>query len=211
MQPFKIDLLTPLEKKNIQTDVDNLFADEQIRRSIVLRKKASEVFSPAAGSTVITWTSTPTYAMKGIYSSTEAPSGKGVGIIEFGDFYYLVSLKEITSDPLSKDDRILEVVYTTGLVSVTKGSKTVTSTGGGTEWNTYASKGDLFKTKLEPLSYLNEVATINSATTITLVDNYAGETKSSQPYVLYREYFVVSIDRDTFTDILIKYTCREIS
>ena len=210
MEHIKIDLLSPLEKGYIKTDIHNMFQDEQLRRRIVLRKNTGESFDPATSVKTITWTNTETYAMKGIYPSREASSGKGLGmILQLGDFPYLIPLKDITSDPLDKDDRILEFRYSEGLVNVTKNSKSVV--GLGTELSTYAGKGDWFKLRYEPLSYLKEVASTPTADLVmALVNNYTGETKTSQPYDIFKEYMVVGVDKDTFTGIIIMYWCREV-
>jgi hypothetical protein len=64
---------------------------------------------------------------------------------------------------------------------------------------------------VEPASYLKEIASISSDTALALMDNYAGETKQNQLYEAYREYMVVGVESDTFTGLIRKYICREIS
>lgn len=208
MNSIKVDLLSPIEKDMLAGDVHDLFNDEQIRVKIILRKRGSQSFSPTTGIMSYTWTNTETYAIKGIFSTTEMPSGKGMGVIEFGDFYFLIPEKEITSLPLDNNDRILGLIYSSGSVSVTKGSKSVS--GDGAEWSSYIGKGDYFKLQIEPVSYLNEIVTVGSNSALTLMDNYSGETKTNQQHEVYREYMLVGSEIDTFSGIIRKYICREI-
>lgn len=177
---------------------------------MILRKRGAQTFDPTTGVNTHSYTNTLTYALKSSLGTAEAPSGKGLGVIEFGDIVFLIALKDKASVvSLDKDDRILELRYDKGAVAVTKGSKAVT--GDTSEWVSYGSQGDLFKLKQEPLSYLNEVASISTNTALTLTDNYAGETKTNQQYQLWHEYFVVGVEIDTWKDLVIKYICREIT
>lgn len=72
--------------------------------------------------------------------------------------------------------------YSTGTVAVTNGSKTVTGTT--TVWNTNADAGMLFQRGAGTRYYA--VASVDSATQITLVDPYEGATLSGQTYTLSR-------------------------
>lgn len=205
---IKVDLLNTREKNMIATDLDNLFSDPQIRRKIILRKITGRTLDVTTGLYTDTWTSTSTYAMKGIYQSTEMPTGKGMGIMQFGDFYYLVPMKDVSALLLDKDDRILEMRDNTGSVSVTNGSDTVT--GDGTSWLTSIGKGDWFKLETEPNSYLREVLSVESDTSLTLSSVYAGQTKINFSFEVYLEYNVVGHDADTFNGLLQRYWCREV-
>jgi len=210
MNSIKLDVLTLTEKGHFQEDIQGILSDPQLRSTVILRRRGTQTFDPTTGINTHAWTSTQTYALKGGHSTTEMPSGKGFGIMEFGDVCFLIPLKDINDVvELDKDDRILELVYDSGAVSATKGSTTVT--GDATEWVEYASQGNFFKMEAEPLSYLNEVASITNDTTLVLTDNYAGETKSNQSFQIWKEHFVVGVQRDTFTGLVIKYWCREIT
>ena len=67
--------------------------------------------------------------------------------------------------------------YNTGTVSVTNGSPTVNGTG--TAWTDYVDAGQGFK---GPDGKLYEILTVNSATQLTLNENYSGTTASGQGY-----------------------------
>lgn len=205
---IKVDMMTPREKNMIATDLSNLFGDPQVTRKIVMRKLTNRVLDVTTGLYTDTWANTTVQAMKGIYMSTEMPTGKGMGLMQFGDFYFLVPMKEVTSLGLDKDDRILEMKYNTGSVSVTNGSATVT--GDGTSWLTTIGKGDWFKLETEPNSYLLEVLSVNSDTSLTLASTYAGVTKINFSFEVYHEYNIVGKDEDTFTGIIQRYWCREV-
>lgn len=205
---IKVDILNDREKNIIANDMHDLMSDKHIRRKVVLRKITGRTLDVTTGLYTDTWTNTATYAMKGIYPSTEMPTGKGMGIMQWGDLYFLIPTRDITSIGLDKDDRILELRYNSGSVSVTKGNTSVT--GDGTEWSTRIGKGDWFKLETEPLSYLNEIYTVGSDTTLTLTTAYAGETKENFSYEVYKEYHVVGVEEDTFTGIIRKYWCREV-
>jgi hypothetical protein len=64
--------------------------------------------------------------------------------------------------------------YRIGTVAVTNGSKTVTGTG--TVWAANVQAGDAF---IGPDGAYNEIDLVNSNTSITLVENYAGTTVAS--------------------------------
>lgn len=67
--------------------------------------------------------------------------------------------------------------YTTGTASITTGTKALT--GAGTAWLTAEFKpGDLFMKN----GYTGIIDTVNSNTSITLVDNWPGATLTAQPY-----------------------------
>ena len=209
MNSVNLDILSPRLKLQFQTDIENALSDPQYCTTLVLRKRGSQTFDPTTGISTHSWTNTITYAIKSSLGTTEMPSGKGYGVMEFGDIVFLISLKDKADVvSLDKDDRILELQYDKGAVSVTKGSKAVT--GDTTEWAAYGSQGDLFKLKQEPLSYLNEVASISTNTALALTSNYAGETKVNQQYQLWHEYFVVGVETDTWKDLVVKYIVREI-
>lgn len=75
--------------------------------------------------------------------------------------------------------------YRTGTVTVTSGSKTVT--GSGTLWAVTVSPGDEFTicdANALPTGGRYEVATVNSNTSITLVQNYQGSTASGLAYAI---------------------------
>lgn len=72
--------------------------------------------------------------------------------------------------------------YSTGTVSVTNGSKTVT--GASTVWNANADAGMLFQRGTGTRFY--PVETINSDTSLTLRDPYEGATLSGQTYTLQK-------------------------
>lgn len=75
--------------------------------------------------------------------------------------------------------------YRTGTVAVTSGSKTVT--GSGTLWAVTVSPGDEFTicdANALPTGGRYEVATVNSNTSITLVQNYQGSTASGLAYAV---------------------------
>ena len=205
---IKVDLLNVREKNMIATDLKNLLGDPQIRKKIVMRKVTGRSLDVTTGIYTDTWTSTTSYAMKGIYMSTEMPTGKGMGIMQFGDFYYLIPMKDVTALNLDKDDRILELRDNSGTVTVTNGSATVT--GDGTTWTTSIGKGDWFKLETEENSSLIEVLSVNSDTSLTLSSTYGGVTKSNFPFEVYLEYMVVGHDADTFNGIMERYWCREI-
>lgn len=79
--------------------------------------------------------------------------------------------------------------YSTGTVSVTNGSKTVT--GSGTTWNTLVDAGMLLQLgngRVYP------VASINSTTSLTLRDAYEGSTASGQSYTLHNIYKITAAD-----------------
>lgn len=69
--------------------------------------------------------------------------------------------------------------YSAGTVTVTNGSAVVT--GSGTSWSSL-SAGDLFSIKNSGVYYV--VASVDSATQITLSSNYAGVTASGQLYTI---------------------------
>jgi hypothetical protein len=69
--------------------------------------------------------------------------------------------------------------YSTGTISVTNGSKTVT--GSGVTWNTLVDAGMLFQTGIERVYVVDS---IDSSSTLTLRDAYQGGTKSGQTYTL---------------------------
>lgn len=69
------------------------------------------------------------------------------------------------------------MTYSTGTVSLTNGSTTVTGTG--TSWIGAVRAGDLF---LGPGGAAYAIASVNSATSITLLRPWAGSTASGQPY-----------------------------
>ncbi len=72
--------------------------------------------------------------------------------------------------------------YSTGTVSVTQGSKTVT--GAGTTWNTLVDAGMLFRIS----GRVYPVASIDSTTSLTLRDAYEGSTAAGQAYTLHNIY-----------------------
>jgi hypothetical protein len=75
--------------------------------------------------------------------------------------------------------------YRTGTVAVTSGSRTVT--GSGTLWAVTVSPGDEFTicdANALPTGGRYEVATVNSNTSITLVQNYQGSTASGLAYAV---------------------------
>jgi hypothetical protein len=72
-------------------------------------------------------------------------------------------------------------VYSTGTVTVTNGSKTVT--GSGTTWNTLVDAGMLFRPEAGS-GRVYVVETVNSTTSLTLRDPYEGTTESSKTYAL---------------------------
>lgn len=71
--------------------------------------------------------------------------------------------------------------YSTGTVSVTNGSKTVT--GAGTTWNTLVDAGMLMQ--LAPGSRAYPIESIDSTTQVTLREPYAGSTAAGQAYTFY--------------------------
>ncbi len=75
-------------------------------------------------------------------------------------------------------------MYTTGTVSVTNSSATVT--GSGTSWLTNVSVGDIFKVASEWNLYT--IAVVVSDTEITLSTEYAGETASGLSYQIVRDF-----------------------
>lgn len=80
-------------------------------------------------------------------------------------------------------------VYSTGSVSVTNGSKSVT--GSGTTWNTLVDAGMLLRVEAgDGRVYLVEA--VNSTTSLTLRDAYAGPTESGRNYTLNPVYKVDS-------------------
>jgi hypothetical protein len=83
--------------------------------------------------------------------------------------------------------------YTTGTVTVTKDSKTVT--GSGTTWNTLVDSGMLFHTGS---GRVYVVASVDSTTQITLRDAYEGTTGSGKSYELTPVYAVGSDPYETW-------------
>jgi len=202
--------LSPALKLQFQTDIQSVMDDVQLRTTVVLRRRGTQTFDPTTGVNTHTWTNTQTYALKGGYNATEVPTGKGYGIMQMGDICFLIPLKDITDVvELDKDDRILELQYDKGAVAVTKASTAVT--GDTTEWSAYGSQGNYFKLKQEPLSYLTEVSSVTTDTALVLSSAYTGETKVNQQYQLWHEYMVIGVDRDSFTQLVIKYWVREVS
>lgn len=76
--------------------------------------------------------------------------------------------------------------YTTGTVTVTKNSTTVT--GSGTLWSANISVSDIFITTANDHTSPYVVGSVDSDTQITLTGNYLGETASAEPYVLHRDF-----------------------
>jgi len=76
--------------------------------------------------------------------------------------------------------------YQTGTVNVTNGSNVVT--GSGTAWDVNVAAGDLFKVSGEAAIY--EIASVDSATQITLTANYAGATNTGLSYAIIRDFTV---------------------
>lgn len=74
--------------------------------------------------------------------------------------------------------------YQTGTVSVTNGSAVVT--GSGTAWSGEVAGGDIFTIVGDNTWY--EVASVDSATQITLAANYAGTTGSGKNYAISRDF-----------------------
>jgi hypothetical protein len=74
--------------------------------------------------------------------------------------------------------------YQTGTVSVANGSNVVT--GSGTAWDVNVTAGDLFKVSGESAIY--EIASVDSATQITLTANYAGATNTGLSYAIIRDF-----------------------
>lgn len=76
--------------------------------------------------------------------------------------------------------------YGTGTISVTNGSKTVTGTG--TAWETAGVKaGDficLGADEVDPGATWYEIASVDSETQITLLDEYAGSTSAGEAYTI---------------------------
>jgi len=79
-------------------------------------------------------------------------------------------------------------MYTSGSVTIYVGSTAVV--GNGTAFNTYVSTGDLFKLRSESAFY--DVATVNSATRLTLSASYANSTYSTGATLAAMPYQVVT-------------------
>jgi hypothetical protein len=95
--------------------------------------------------------------------------------------------------------------YTTGTVTVTNGSATVT--GAGTTWNTAISTGvnqiqppDVF---IGPNGVSYEVLSVASNTSLVLTAPYAGTTLAAQPYKIQRARYhdAINLGSDTFSEI----------
>lgn len=85
------------------------------------------------------------------------------------------------------DDATVELlnrVYSTGTVSVTNGSPTVT--GAGTTWSTNLAVGDFISvgspSENDPTATWYEIASVDTDTQVTLVDNYGGSTAGAAAY-----------------------------
>lgn len=97
---------------------------------------------------------------------------------------------------------ILQPKYDTGTVSVTKGSTSVT--GSGTAWDTANDFGNdnvrshatpaFGKLRISGQQEVYLVNTVPSDTSLTLVENYLGETDSGLSYVYYEDEFVLPGD-----------------
>lgn len=74
--------------------------------------------------------------------------------------------------------------YTSGSVSVTNGSNTVT--GNGTTFTGNVVAGNSFKVKGDPVLYT--IASVVSATSLTLTANYSGVTATGQQYQIARDF-----------------------
>ena len=90
--------------------------------------------------------------------------------------------------------------YSTGNVSVTNGSTTVT--GSETNFSVGAQIGEGF---LAPDDKLYEIATITSATVIVLADNYLGSTQTGQTYKIVPTQSLVADLAAEVTDLISDY------
>lgn len=107
-------------------------------------------------------------------------------IVTFGLYYYYVAdirgsytLLSLPSSSLSAYDYYTDSKYSTGTVSVTNGSATVT--GSGTSWAANLAAGDFICLRGLGKGYY-EIQSVDSDTQITLTSNYAGTTESGQSY-----------------------------
>lgn len=80
-------------------------------------------------------------------------------------------------DPPETEVTVAQKTYTTGTVSVTNGSATVT--GSGTSWST---DWDTYEIIIDGVVY--QIASVGSSTSITLTENYAGSTNSGLSYTI---------------------------
>jgi len=105
-----------------------------------------------------------------------------------------------------KSEAILTTVapYSTGTVTVTNGSKTVT--GSGTNW-TLAMAGRQFRIDSAHAYY--EIDTIDSATQLTLKYAYGGDSGSGKSYKIFQNIYSLASDVKEISSIVYNYLMRQ--
>lgn len=83
--------------------------------------------------------------------------------------------------------------YTTGTVSVTNGSATVTGSG-----TTFTSAMVGRKFRIDSQSAYYTILSVASATSLTLEQNFQGDTASAQNYTIYQDEYLLRADVDLY-------------